>query len=666
MRLFKFPFIDKDPDSILSGEMRPAHMGEYRIKLYVIAGGVSLLFLIILGRLFYLQVLSQKYFESLALGNKQQTIIVPAHRGEIYVDGGKTRIVKNETSFSIYVVPNNFPKEPERSLLVDQLGAIFGMDTNRLVTALKAGRWNPYRSRIVMDDVPISKIYYLAEHLDDFPGLNYQYSPKRVYSNGLMWSHIVGYIRGISSAEYGEKSHQGYNRNSLVGKKGIEAQYDLELRGQDGYKIQTVDARNRVKGEVQPEGGEPVPGNDIILTIDEKIQKSVYDMMQGYPGGAVVTKASTGEILALYSYPSYDPNIFIGEVEKEIYDKYANDPQLPFFNRVIQGEYPPSSVFKIIVSAAALADDEVNFYRDIQYCAGGIAIGPQFFKCEGWHNAQNMFAGFADSCNVYYYRVGIKIGSEKIIRFAHDYFGLGKATGIDLPYERKGRVPSHRWKSEMKGTFWWDGDTANLSIGQGFLLATVMQMNTVTAAIANNGVAYQPHLLKSVRSATDGREIYAAKKNIQVELPLDKEKIELIQRAMRAVVEWGTAERAAGHSRVPIAGKTGTAQNIQGNAHAWFSCYAPYQSQDPDKVVVVTVFIENGGHGGAAAAPFATSILESIYLGNDVRYNFKRIMQGWESRRTQYEEWLQKRNEGFLPKTQEQIDAKKENDNTSD
>jgi penicillin-binding protein 2 len=412
--------------------------------------------------------------------------------------------------------------------------------------------------------------------------------------------------------------------------------------------VQTVDARNRVKSENQPEGGEPVPGNDLILTIDERIQKIVYDMMQGYPGGAIVTKVSTGEVLGMYSYPSYDPNIFIGNFDQAKYDFYAKDPDLPFLNRVIQGEYPPSSVFKIIVSSAALSDDEVDFYRDVDYCAGGISIGPQFYKCEGWHNQENMLSGFAQSCNVYYYNVGLKIGSEKVIKWAHDYFNLGKATGIDLPYEKKGRVPTHRWKSEVMGTFWWDGDTANLAIGQGYLLATIIQLNTVTAAMAGNGIAYQPHLMKSIRSVIDGKDIYVNPKVASIELPLDKEKIKNIQKAMRAVVQWGTAARAAGGSKLAIAGKTGTAQNVQGNAHAWFTCYAPFNAEKVEDMVAVTVFVEHGGHGGAMSAPFATAILESIFYKNDVRFNYKRIMQNWEGRRSQYEDWLMKRREGGL------------------
>ncbi|MBN8218834.1 MAG: penicillin-binding protein 2 [Spirochaetes bacterium] len=626
-------------------ELRPHHSALYRGQLGLLGALVAVAFAILLARLFYIQVIRGGYFEAQAINNKQQTIILPAERGEITVDDGAKRIAHNAQSFSLYVVPYNFPKGPERAVQIQRIASEFGVDTNELVQALKSGRWNPYRSRVIALDVPLATIVRLAEHLEEFPGLGYQHTPKRVYEDGMVFGHVVGYINLITPKEFEKRQHQGYHRNSMVGAKGIEAQYDLELRGQDGYQIQMVDARSRVKAETRPEDGEPVPGNDLVLTIDSRVQKIISDMMQGYPGGCIVTRPATGEVLGLYSYPSFDPNIFIGRLDPAVYAAYTNNKDLPFFNRVIQGEYPPSSVFKAIVSSACLADDEINFFNDHEYCAGGVSIGPQFFKCEGWHNSQNMLAAFANSCNVYYMRMGTRIGSEKIIKWASDYYNLGKPTGIDLPYEKKGRVPTHRWKSEIMGTYWWDGDTANLSIGQGYMLVTIAQLNTVTCALANEGVAYQPHLLSRIKSAIDGRTVYSPKRTPIIELPLDREKIRLITKAMRAVVQWGTASKAASGSRLALAGKTGTAENVQGIPHAWFTCYGPYETEDPKNRLACTVFVEHGGHGGSMCAPFATAIMEAIFLKTDVRYNYKRIMQNWEGRRNQYEEWLQKRRE---------------------
>jgi len=416
------------------------------------------------------------------------------------------------------------------------------------------------------------------------------------------------------------------------------------LRGRDGYKIQIVDSRNRVTEVIQLPDGQPVPGMDIHLTIDDRIQKIVFDMMQKYPGGCIVTKPATGEVLALYSYPSYDPNIFIGELNLKKFSEYTNNKDLPFFNRVIQGEYPPSSVFKLIVSSASLADGEISFWRDKYNCQGGMFIGPQYFKCVGYHNWQNMSTALAYSCNSYYYRVGIDIGPLKIIKYSYDYFKLGQKTEIDLPYEKRGRVPTLRWKSEMRGTYWWDGDTANLSIGQGFLLTTVLQLNTVVCAIANGGIGYRPFLLKKTTDVLSGKEFNNRENKILIKLPIEKEKIKKVQRAMRNVVEWGTAKYGA-KSKLKIAGKTGTAQNIQGKPHAWFTCYAPYNSKNPEEIIAITVFLEHGGSGGLSAAPFATAILESIFYHKNVKNNFKRIMQSYKGKSLYYENWLKRRGE---------------------
>jgi len=606
--------------------------------------------LLLAVRLFKLQVLQGSRFKKKALNNKQQIIRRPSYRGEIYIQNNKSyqKIVKNVEGFSLFLLPSNFPQKKEkRQKLISKICSNFSINTNKIKKILQKGRWNPYRSYLLKPFLPFEKVLFLAENLDSFPGLFYQDTPRRVYKNGEVYSHITGYVRQISTRELKKKYHLGYSRNSVIGKLGIEKQYDLNLRGKDGFKTQIVDARNRVKKVIIPEDGKPIPGNDIYLTINKRIQNIVYNMMQRYPGGCIVSRPATGEILALYSYPSYDPNIFIGGLDKEKYTKYTNNKDLPFFNRVTQGEYPPSSTFKIVVSCAGLADDEISFWGDYYYCKGGIQIGPQYFKCEGYHKSLNMCYALAYSCNSYYYHLGIDIGPQKIIKYA-DYFKFGRLSGIDLPYERKGRVPTLRWKREIHGNFWWDGDTANLSIGQGYLLATMVQLNVMTCAMANGGYAYKPHLLKKITSAGSGKEIFTYRPEISFEIPIEYSKIKKIQLAMRKVVQVGTASKGA-KSSLAIAGKTGTAQNIQGQAHAWFTCYAPWHAQNPEDKIAVTVFIEHGGSGGGAAAPFATAILNSIFYKNSVLYNYKKIMQSYTSKAHYYEEWLRKRNQEKLP-----------------
>ena len=526
----------------------------------------------------------------------------------------------------------------------------FQLDTNDIVKTLKRGRWNPYQGYLITEKFPFKHAVVLAEQKDKFPYLFYQQVPIRKYLAGERYSHITGYIRRINEKEYQNRKQLDYSRDSIIGVMGIERQYDINLRGKDGYKIQIVDARHRIKEIIEPENGESQPGNNVYLTIDSRMQRIVEDMMQGYSGGAIITRPSTGEILALHSYPSYDPNIFVGKLDIKTFKKYQSNEEKPFYNRVIQGLYPPSSIYKVVVSSAGLRGDSISFYNKKYFCQGSVLVGNQYFKCTGWHKNQNMLTALANSCNSYFYKMGIEIGSRIITDMSSKYFNLGKKTGIDLPFEKAGRIPTHRWKREKIGSFWWDGDTANLSIGQGFLLTTVLQLNSVISAFANaNGIAYRPYLLDKIINVNNDQIVYQQEKYPFINLPLEDKDILRIQKALREVSIWGTASSAT-KSPIKIAGKTGTAQNIQGVAHAWFSCYAPYNSKKIEDRIAVTVFIEHGLSGGATAAPFATAIIESIFLGTDVKTVYKRIMQASDVKSSYYEDWLKKRNEKKLDK----------------
>ena len=630
--------------------LRPSYSNSYVYRLNLVHGIICFSFVVLGLRLFFIQIIEGKKYASMAINNKQQIIRLPAYRGEIYMNNGE-RAVKNKEAFSFFIVPNSFPNyKKERNKwekVVNAISRDFSIDRKQIINVLKRGKANPYKSYLLEQDMPLEKVINLAENLDYYPGLFYQQMPIREYIEGELYSHITGYIRRINDREYRKKKTLGYHRDSFLGVVGVEAHYDIDMRGKDGQKIQIVDARGKVKTETVPPGDESIPGNDIFLTIDPRIQRIVYDMMQGYPGGCIVTRPSTGEVLALYSYPSYNPNIFIGKIEQAAYENYLKDPEKPLFNRVLTGLYPPSSIFKIVTAAAALKDDEVSFYRDRFFCKGGLQVGAEFKKCEGWHRSQNMYSALILSCNSYFYRLGIQVGSEKIIDFGLRYFRLGEKTAIDLPYEKAGRVPSHRWKSERFGMYWWDGDTANLSIGQGFLLCTIIQINTIICALANDGIAFRPYLLKNIRESKTGAIIYRHQKKQLIDLPLEKKNIERIQKSLREVAVWGTAKNACSLS-MDIAGKTGTAQNVQGRAHAWFTCYAPYGAKNPKDIIAVTVLIENGGSGGSAAAPFAAAIMESIFKKTDVKFNYKRLMQPWVSKADIYKEWLRRRKENRL------------------
>ena len=623
----------------------------YSVKVKFILACLSIIFIVIAIRLFHLQVMQTEEFQKASLDSRKQVITLPSYRGEIFVDDGAKAIVENEPSFSIYLIPENFFKNyprKERPKQIERYAESFGISSKRIEQALKKGRVNPYLSYLLKEQVEREQIFQLAERLEDFPGLIYGGDYQRNYTEGEKYAHITGYIRPISSKEYKKRKEFGYNLLSQIGKQGIEGYYDIDLRGREGYRMQVVDIKNRVKQEFQPEDGDPLPGRDMVLTIDSKVQDVIHRMMQGYPGGAVVTKVSTGEILGMYSYPSYDPNIFIGNLNVDEFEKNRDDPDRPFYNRVIQGEYPPSSIYKLVLTLIALETPVVDLNNFYTVCYGGMRIGPTFFGCEAVHNYTTYSSALAQSCNVFFYKLGLKLGPKVISKFSKNFFSMGTKTGVDLLYERPGFVPSQRWKVENRGVFWWDGDTANFSIGQGFLTSTILQINTITAAIAGDGSGYRPYLMKRSISKQNPEDVYEKTPEIFLEMPFSKENIEKVQRAMWSVVEWGTGRRARS-SRVAVAGKTGTAQIEKSKEpHSWFTAYAPYNAPIEDRVAI-TVFLEFAGHGGEMAAPFAVSILEGIFADVDPRLAFKEKLQVWKTKQQRYETWLQKTGEQRLP-----------------
>lgn len=628
----------------------------YALKFRVLLGIMSFIFLIVIMRLFVLQIVKGEDYRQRSLNSRKQIITIPSFRGGIFIDDGAKVIVENTPAFSLYLVPENFVKAYRGfglDFAIQKIALEFDIREKVIRNVLRKGRSNPYRAYLIKQEVSKEKIHYLAENLEKYPGLIYGGDYHRHYVEGSKYGHITGYIRPIGIREYRKRKNLGYNISSFIGKQGVEGFYDIELRGREGYKVQLVDIRNRVKEEYQLQEGEAIPGKDIILTIDSRMQNIVHRVMQGYPGAAVVSKVSNGEILALYSFPDYDPNIFIGNFgkeDREIFDQLKNDPNRPFLNRVIQGNYPPSSVFKLVLALAAMEIPVVDLKKFNAECKGGIKIGPTLFGCLGVHGRQNYVEAIAHSCNVFFYHLGLKLGPKVIHRFAQNYFNFGKKTGIDLLYERPGLMPTQKWKIENQGGFWWDGDTANSSIGQGFVQTTVLQINVLTAAIAGDGRAYVPHLMRKIVSKEGKGATYKKKPKILVELPFPAKNIKDVQRAMRAVVNWGTARRS-NTDKFLVAGKTGTAQTSREHQyHSWFTAYAPYDAPIEDRIAI-TVFLEYGGHGGVIAAPFAMSILEGFFLGVDPLISIKKRLQPWKTQRVKYLNWLKIRNEKPLPES---------------
>ncbi len=625
------------------------HLKSYRFNILFFRIAIVLCFSALVYRLYDLQVVKGDIYKERAINNKEQVVRIPAYRGEIFTGEDEVKIAENLPSYSLYLIPKPFYDLRRKTIAFNEklnlIETRFDLPRERILKILDRRKLNPFSPVLIKSDIAEEKVFYLAENKEKFPELLFISDLKRRYFYGENFAHITGYIQKINSREYNQKKDQGYFIDSIVGRQGVESYYDKELRGRVGFKIQTVDVKKRVKKEIEHEDNNPIPGNNLYLTTETKVQNILAKVMKHYPGGAIVTRASTGEVLGLYSSPSYDPNIFSGEPKKEEFKKLIEDENNPFLNRVIQGEYPPSSIFKLIVALTALDNSQVNFNSLNYYCRGGLRIGGQYFKCTGYHANQDFISAIANSCNVFFYKLGILIGPNSIHRGAETFFNLGQKQLIDLSFEKAGRIPSQKWKLERIGNFWWDGDTANFSIGQGFSLVSILQVNTVTAAIANDGIAYRPHLVKKFYDLKNAQEV-EIKKEVLFTLPFSKLNLKRVQNAMRQVVRWGTAKRID-NDRIVIAGKTGTAEIYKKqDTHAWFTGYAPYDGEDK---LVVTVLIENGGFGGVLASTFARAILDGIFLDRDPFLTIKEILQPWESQSDIYETWLTRNDQKKLP-----------------
>lgn len=589
----------------------------FRTRMFILLGIVSCCFAIIFFQLVNVQLIRGEEFARKSRMNMENNIPIPAARGELYdrnFDPTKKNvvIVSNRPSFNITTVPASFRDNVKMEETVRLVCKLLKIKEDDVLNDIK-GR-NPWERVVIKEDVPFDAIVSIATHQDKFPLIDWEDSSVRVYNHANMFAHVVGYIGVISKEEYAQLKNQGYRQYQRVGKSGIESQYDRVLRGRDGYIRRIVDVRNRVEGEEV--GLEPQAGNNLVLTIDYGIQQAAYEAMENYMGAALVIKAATGEVLAMVSRPDFDPNTVIARNNLDIIQQLLNDPNKPFVNRAIQSRFPPASTFKIITAIAALEEERWNPATSL-FCGGTFTlrgfVDTVFFDYRA-HGSLNLYWAIARSCSVYFYQLGLRIGPTVIFSYA-THFGFDQRTGIDLPGEITGFVPSKRWKLRVFGQSWYDGDTVNLSIGQGFISVTPIEMANVVAGIVNNGIVFRPHMVREVRSPDNRTVIQTFTPQRQREVPISPSTLSIIREGMRLAVTSGTCSQLASLP-VPIAGKTGTAQTRsnryeEASQHGWFIGYAPYDGP-PDRTVIVVVFVEYGRGGAAAAVPVAYRIFSKM------------------------------------------------------
>ena len=558
-----------------------------RIALLCVLGGLALY-------LFVLQVIRGVEFEELAQQFAQRKTVVPAQRGAIY-DGSYTRpLVANRPAFSIDVTPALVPGDrDDLDALLTALAEALDVAPDYLAGQVSLNESHLFQPIEVLSGADFPTVAYLGEHIDRFPGVSWRNEPVRDYSDLGALAHVIGYVGKISVEELQVLYNEGYRRGDTIGKSGLEQRYDARLRGSPGLSYRTVDALQRDLGT--REGRAPVPGNDLVLTIDARIQRLAEAALAGRIGSVVVLRPTTGEILAMVSYPWFDPGSFRGGGGAQALRSALQDPTYPFVNRAVQAAYPPASVFKLVMSIAVLEERPISPEERIN-CTGKFYLGRADWddhKPEG-HGWVDLREGLAESCNIYYYTVGHRLGVERIVRYARA-LGLGRPTGIELPREQAGILPTPAWKQWQHGEPWVGGDTINMSIGQGFVTATPLQIANVVAAIANDGVVYRPYLVKEERDGTDGTLVKRASPVPLLEVDVQPETFAFVREAMRYTVTDGTPAVAITTPAVQAAGKTGTAQTKSLDAegpelkHSWFAAYAPADAPPEDQVVVVVM-----------------------------------------------------------------------------
>ena len=567
---------------------------------------VFCILVIYLFRLFSMQIIHGDQFRKQSQTISQRSERISAQRGEIFDRNANVPLVLNTNTFAVSVTPGEIPKKAF-STVIARLANILRIPVAEIERKLPAKR-SSFQSVEIRSNLPYEVITSLAENIDELPGVSWHSKPVRNYVETGSFSHILGYVGDITKEELKTFYNKGYTANTSIGKAGIEKYYDEWLRGEDGSEYRTVDARGRLI-ENNTALIPPKTGNNLILTIDRKIQKLAENALGQRIGAAVVLKPATGEILALVSYPSFDSNLFLNDNGNEMYVQVLHDPRNPLLNRAVNASYPPASTFKIAMSTAILAEKAFPPDKKVQ-CVGKIEYGNHLFRCHqrSGHGYLDLKNALAQSCDIYYWTVcRDNLGIDKMVDYVRD-FGYGKSAEIDLPSQAIGQVPNPVWKERQFHEKWLGGDTMNMAIGQGFMLASPLQVANMVAMVVNDGVIYKPHLLKEVRAPGTNELIYEKKPEVLRQSDIPSDVFAQVRADMRYTITDGTAQYPMRNKIVQLAGKTGTAEvGFSDRWHSWMAAYGPYNAPAEDAVVVV-VLVE-AQNKWEWWAPYATNII---------------------------------------------------------
>ena len=556
---------------------------------------VIFLFFILILRLWYLQIIKGQEYRTRSEHNRIRLREIPAYRGKI-MDRNGIILVDNKPSYNLYLIPEEI-EEPDD--LLKRLSRIVDLNIEQAKKSLlHMKRICAFKPVCIKRELSFDEVAKIEANKLLLPGVVIRVEGKRNYIYGKLASHILGYI--------------SWNKKGTV---GIEYKWDRLLSGIPGGMQIEVDATGRMVRLLSKRP--PVAGDNIYLNIDKRLQQKAEQLLQDKSGAIVAINPKDGEVLAMASSPSFDPNRFVEGIDQKTWEKMINSKTHPLQNRAINGLYPPGSTFKVVVALAGLQEGLIN-PDTVFTCTGTFPYGNRVFKCwkKSGHGKVKLHKAIKESCDIYFYNLGKLLGAEKIAHYAK-MFGLGQKTGIDIGNESKGLVPTPEWKLKRFGIPWQGGETLSFAIGQSFLLVTPLQMAVLYSALFNGGILYKPTITRLIKRP-DGSIVYEFKPRVKSKLHINKKYMDEIKKALIAVVNeaHGTGEKAR-IKGITVAGKTGTVQLVEEKEgketkikeHAWFVGIAP--AQDPK--ICVAAIIEHGGHGGSAAAPVVRELIKEYF-----------------------------------------------------
>ena len=593
----------------------------FKVRIMTLSSVLVIFFVLVIARLWFLQIQNGAYFDKLAYKNRVRSLEIIAPRGNIF-DRSNREVVTNRPSFNVVWMREN--KKIDNSFL-QTMAKILHVKADELLIRIRKNAHSPLHVPIILaEDIDWKTLAYVENKKPELPGIRIEVVPLRTYHFEDLASHLIGYLGQINEKELEKRADEGYRPGDLIGKMGLEKLEQATLRGEKGKSYSEVNAKGFEQRSLQDI--EALPGNDIQLTIDMELQKTAEDAMNeaDNAGAVVVVEVNTGRLLTLASTPGLPLTKFVGGISNAVWKSMLDNPYKPLRNKIVQEHYPPGSTYKLITALAGLAEGAIT-PDTVIFCPGHYRLGNRRYGCwkKTGHGPVNLNKAIAESCDVYFYSLGQRLGVDKLAEYA-SMFGLGEKTGIEMEHEKNGLVPSTSWKRRRYNEKWHEGETLSVAIGQGANNTTPLQICMMTSVVANGGTLYRPRVIEEIRDP-NGRPIKQFTPQVKTRIVGQAKNLQEIRKGMISAVndKHGTGS-VVKFDKMIVAGKTGTAQVVRLKQyrhlkevdipykyrdHAWFICFAP--AINPE--IAITVLVEHGLHGGSGAGPIARLILEKYF-----------------------------------------------------